>query len=344
MRDRRYIRVDSRPLLLVYRPSKLPDPFRTASIWREEARRVGLGELYLAMVHSLAGDRLDPARNGFDAAVEFQPDWLSLGRPVREGKGCTVYDYRALVEKSLAAPSPPFVRWPCVSTGWDNTPRREEGATVVAGATPTLYKAWLERSIARACELPGPPLVFVNAWNEWGEGACLEPCRTHGRRYLEATAAAIEASTRRADEPSAPAIVRAAHESCELTVAIPTFNGGKYLEQALRSVLSQDGLDLEILVVDDASSDESVAIARSFTDPGLRVLTNPRRFGLVGNWNRCLDLSRGDYVCVFHQDDLMEPGNLLAKARFLGRTRLRVSCIRTCDKSDPTTRCCRTGG
>ena len=79
-------------------------------------------------------------------------------------------------------------RYRSVVPGWDNTPRREERATIFAGASPSRYFEWLEH--ARDCEAQraGGGLVFINAWNEWGEGAYLEPDDRFGDAYLRATA------------------------------------------------------------------------------------------------------------------------------------------------------------
>jgi len=83
-RDQRYIRVGGKPLLLVYRATKMVNPLRTTSIWREEARKLGIGELYLCRVECFGNERVDPTTIGFDAGVEFQPDWLYLGTPLRQ--------------------------------------------------------------------------------------------------------------------------------------------------------------------------------------------------------------------------------------------------------------------
>src|SRR5262249_47266129 len=79
-RDERYVRVDGKPMFLVYRASQLPDPKRTTQIWREEAAKAGVGELYLCRVESFGSEHGDPAALGFDAAVDFQPNW-SRRRP-----------------------------------------------------------------------------------------------------------------------------------------------------------------------------------------------------------------------------------------------------------------------
>jgi hypothetical protein len=104
-----------------------------------------------------------------------------------------------------------------------------------------------------------------------------------------------------------------------LSVCIPTYNGAAYLAEAMKSVLEQGGIDLELLMVDDASTDATVEIARSFDDQRIRHFTSGVNRGLVGNWNRCIELARGTYLCIFHQDDVMMPGNLAAKVDLLDR-------------------------
>ena len=98
-----------------------------------------------------------------------------------------LYDYDAVVEQHLAAEPVDYTRYPCVSPGFDNSPRRpERGATIITGGTPARYERWLRTATERF----RPPsaeenLVFVNAWNEWAEGNHLEPDRRWGRAYLD---------------------------------------------------------------------------------------------------------------------------------------------------------------
>ena len=103
----------------------------------------------------------------------------------------------------------------------------------------------------------------------------------------------------------------------KVSVAIPAYNGEAYISEAIQSVLNQSFRDFELLVVDDCSTDKTLEIAQSFSDPRLRVTRNDERKGLPGNWNRCLALSRGEFICIFHQDDVMAPENLERKVRLL---------------------------
>ncbi|HEY2944039.1 MAG TPA: glycosyltransferase [Vicinamibacteria bacterium] len=103
-----------------------------------------------------------------------------------------------------------------------------------------------------------------------------------------------------------------------VSVCVPTWNGSAYVADALRSALAQTFHDFELLVVDDASTDDTLRVVASFDDPRVRVHRNERRLGLPGNWNRCLELARGEYVKFLFQDDLLEPdavGQLLEALR-----------------------------
>ncbi len=193
--DARYIRVDGRPLLLVYRASRLPDPLATTRVWRDEARRLGIGELYLCRVESFATEKSDPRALGFDAAVEFQPDWEHLGAPWRVGSH-RIFDYATSAARMLARPLVHHPRFPCVVPSWDNAARRKAGATILHAASPASYEQWL-RDVLVAFTPPSTDenFVFVNAWNEWAEGNHLEPCQRWQRGYLEATARALAGHT-----------------------------------------------------------------------------------------------------------------------------------------------------
>ena len=98
-----------------------------------------------------------------------------------------------------------------------------------------------------------------------------------------------------------------------LSVCLPTYNGEAYVAEAMRSVLQQSYTDFEVVAVDDGSTDRTVEILHEFTDPRIRVYQNPHRRGIPGNWNVAVELARGEYVCVFHQDDVMLADNLARK-------------------------------
>ncbi len=223
--DPRYIRVGDCPLFLVYRASQLPKPERTAETWRREAERAGLKGLFLVRVESFGNEQGDPRDIGFDAALDFQPrgslvcngriyrrKWWHIRRLGTHEAGLrenSVYDYELLVRNALAVPIPTYPRIPCACPGWDNSPRRTQGATIFVNSAPEVYERWLRELVDRqkmrisSCGRSGisaDSLVFVNAWNEWAEGNHLEPCQRWGRKYLEATRRALGVSVNQSIE------------------------------------------------------------------------------------------------------------------------------------------------
>ena len=206
--DDRYIRVAGRPLLGVYRVQALPDPQRTFDHWRSLAVAAGVGEPYIVKFDTWS-DFGDPADHGCDASAEFPPHGVfeHLPAAVRDDIDPVhaLIDYGDVVRFFVERPDPTWTRHPTVVPSWDNTPRKPQGPSVVLlGRDPAWFQEWVEGAIARAIRSPHP-LVFVNAWNEWAEGAYLEPDEAWGRAFLEAISAARLAAGLPSSSVSEPA-------------------------------------------------------------------------------------------------------------------------------------------
>ena len=102
-----------------------------------------------------------------------------------------------------------------------------------------------------------------------------------------------------------------------VSVCLPVYNGAVLVVDAIRSILCQTITDLELIVVDDASDDDTVRRVESIRDERLRLIANPSRLGIPANWNRSIEHATGTYLCVFHQDDIMHPANLARKLAVL---------------------------
>ena len=92
-----------------------------------------------------------------------------------------------------------------------------------------------------------------------------------------------------------------------VSLCVPTFNRAHALGRTLDSLLQQTFRNFELLIVDNASSDETAEVVGRFDDPRIRYYRNSRNLGMYPNWNRCLDLSRGEYVAIYHDHDLYDP-------------------------------------
>lgn len=200
--DPRYIRVDGKPMLLVYRIDLLPNPQKAVEIWRAECKRIGMGDIYLVAVQSFM--ITDPRPYGFDAAVQFPPHYLGetgqkslkITNPKFKGR---VFDYNSAVTTMLQRGADGYTLFKTVMPSWDNTARRQNEANTFINATQSAYKNWLENVVTYTIQnLPREKrFVFVNAWNEWAEGTHLEPDRRYGYAYLQATADAVQGSDKK---------------------------------------------------------------------------------------------------------------------------------------------------
>nr|WP_222565205.1 glycoside hydrolase family 99-like domain-containing protein [Lysobacter antarcticus] len=210
LRDPRYLRVDGKPLLLVYRPGLLPDPAATAARWRKWCAGNGVGEIFIAYVQGF--ERPDPATLGFDAAVEFPPN---LSTPaditadqvlINDEYTGQVLDWRELATDYSQRTPPAYRLFPAVNCGWDNEPRRPSRGRTYLHASPRRYRDWLIAAIGRGRPDAGEtaPLVFINAWNEWAEGAVLEPDARLGHAWLHATAEALRESAGKTSATTTP--------------------------------------------------------------------------------------------------------------------------------------------
>jgi lipopolysaccharide biosynthesis protein len=199
-RDPRYIRIDGRPLLLVYRANLLPQPRRATDTFRAAARDAGEADPYLAMVH--VPEMPSPLAWGFDAGVEFPPhsteaqdvtEQVEVINPKFSG---AVWDYISAAKYAIGRSLPGFPLFRGVMVSWDNTPRLQDNGQVFVNCHPENYRRWLSEIVTqtRARRIPSERIVFINAWNEWGEGCHLEPDEHFGRGFLAATASALERS------------------------------------------------------------------------------------------------------------------------------------------------------
>src|SRR5262249_37994811 len=146
-----YIRINDRPLVLIYRPGIFPDINRSTEIWREVCRKEGVGEIYLAFAESfeLVRSFKHPTELGFDAAVEFAPHGMSApidppGKILNSSYDGKIHDYQRIVLEFLELSLPGHTRFRTVMPSWDNTPRRQDAPVMFENCSPGAYQAWLE--------------------------------------------------------------------------------------------------------------------------------------------------------------------------------------------------------
>lgn len=204
-KDSRYIKVNGKPVFIVYRPKLFPDMKATASLWRKIAIEHGFPDIYLGFAGRFE-DHPNTQRSIFDFAFDFQPRFDTRPLPYNYSrlKGFwnhllkklgfsykdlhkPIYDYG---EFASLQQKTPFMQdtYPGITPGWDNTARRKENYFLLHNSTPEKYGEWLSHIVDNYpwCENP-EHFLFINAWNEWAEGNHLEPCQKWGVKYLNVT-------------------------------------------------------------------------------------------------------------------------------------------------------------
>lgn len=220
--DSRYIKIDDKPLFLVYRYENIPEPLSYFNEWRVMAEKAGFDGIFLCAVKNsyISTDDEGIINLGFDAVIDFQPnrsDFPVSGTIGRRGvvlarnllpskiyqwikvTGSAVnrIDYKTMVEGLMKKSWPNnYLKFPCIFPSWDNTPRRKT-PTVIQNDTPELYGSWLRDALSKVNQYEKEKrLVFINSWNEWAEGCHLEPDREYGHLFLEQTLEAIKIGVR----------------------------------------------------------------------------------------------------------------------------------------------------
>jgi hypothetical protein len=198
--DPRYIRVNGRPLIMIYRPLLIPSVHDVVTILRDRILNATGMEVHLVFVESMEATKadFDPMALGFDATAEFPPQ--GIGAPVSDTREVYKvgwqghrYDYNETIVNAVCRKTVAWPRYPAAFPSWDNTARQPLLGTSFDRTSPEAYQYYLEAKIIEAKErfCGDSQIVFINAWNEWAEGAHLEPDQRFGHRWLEATRQAL---------------------------------------------------------------------------------------------------------------------------------------------------------
>lgn len=202
--DERYIKVDGRPVFVIYRPGDLPSATQTIETLKNTAISKGLKEPFIVASNSHLWDNDQLLGYGFDAILNFRPqlgilpyanndefEWGRLKRNLKkyrlfDGK-IKVFDYQEAVEIMQIIEPENFDKIiPCAFVGWDNTARRGEKGIVMLDNKPEYFEKELLRITEKLKNSnSNSNLLFINAWNEWAEGNKLEPDQLMGKQHLD---------------------------------------------------------------------------------------------------------------------------------------------------------------
>lgn len=200
LRDSRYIKIKNSPVIIIYRPHffKKNRIIKFIKNLRESAKKQGFDDLYMimALTHNFDGDPVDW---GFNAGVEFPPHLCGKIKRCNNVKlvssnfNGNIFDMKDIVKMDKSYNDKNCTIFKTVFPSWDNTARLGNRALIFNNQNPKLYREWLYKSLiyTKVSNNEDEQYVFINAWNEWAEGAHLEPDRRYGYAYLDETLNAI---------------------------------------------------------------------------------------------------------------------------------------------------------
>lgn len=194
-----YIKKDGRPVIAIYRASDIKDREKMLIYWNELAKKNGFSKgLFIINTHRLHVDKEVPLYG--DGVFDFEPyisHKLSLKSEVtsihfginyeKNGRKYRVYDYRKICERMIQRETFKGANhYLGFFVGWDNSPRVGERVKIIYdNNTPDAIEYYFHKQYEKSIELEND-YIFINAWNEWGEGAYLEPDEKYKLGYLEA--------------------------------------------------------------------------------------------------------------------------------------------------------------
>jgi hypothetical protein len=186
--DNRYIKIDGKPVFLIYKASSIPCLVEMIDFWRHLAIASGLCGLYII------GSNCNPSsKNSIDAELYHEPVRSRIpimeAQTLRKNYACQL-EYDDVWTKILESEAEGKTYFGGF-VSYDDTPRRGKEGIVIEHATPDKFKYYLTELLAKN-SAHGNSVVFLNAWNEWGEGMYLEPDEKFGEKFLEAVPYAKE--------------------------------------------------------------------------------------------------------------------------------------------------------
>lgn len=184
MKDKRYIRVNGKPVFCIYNPPKLTYAKRFIEIWQELAIKNGLpGVHFIGFTYDW---NWDFKAQGFDAALAQFIHPILKAEYKKSPNVPTVYTYAKRCLEIIPDIGCNDDLYPSLRPNWDNTPRSGSNGMVMHGSTPELFRNQVKKTFDLVNTKPdSSKIVFIKSWNEWAEGNHLEPDLRFGHQYLE---------------------------------------------------------------------------------------------------------------------------------------------------------------
>lgn len=211
-KDNRYIKIDGKPIIIIYRPEIIPVLKEMLVEWKMLAKKSGLKDLCIIYQRASTYNHLNSSSGDlFDYGIEYQPDMVHAVQKKKfkmikrkilnivslkihhkiSNQSVIAYNYDDTWNRILKLRPRDDKMIPGAFINWDNTPRHKEKGSLELGYTVEKFEKYLSAQIVKAKEVYNKDMLFLFAWNEWGEGGYLEPDENEGYGRLEAIREAL---------------------------------------------------------------------------------------------------------------------------------------------------------
>ncbi len=320
--DDRYMKVDGKPIIVIFQPTHLPDYF--LELWQNLALSAGLKGLFMVGIikNKSEGSRIQQL--GFDACSVTRTDGRGYRydllrnlflKTLGEKQASSIYQkllkkpFHIYAYKQIR----PFIsmdseleidEFPCIMPNWDNTPRTGLDGYVFKNASPEIFQEHLREAIKKIEPNEDQhKIIIVKSWNEWAEGNHLEPDTAFGQKFLNAV--------RNELDNYQIYFSRKKIINFSVSVIIPVYNAASYVTQAVESALEQPEV-VEIILVEDGSPDNSLQVCQSLAEKHGKVCLYQHPDGVnrgaAPSRNLGIEKSTCPFIAFLDADDFYLPG------------------------------------
>ena len=315
--DERYMKVDGKLIFGVFDPSKI-DVQHMRQVWDDLARKHGLNGFYFFALcigssslkwsdpkHHYDSHVLDPLLDSVDAWQCSKSERQLRESLIASGIPYTVrYDDYVAKTREIFSNHPEVL--PCINPDFDHSPRSGLKAQILTDSTPVKWAQLCRIASEHVSHLPQQErLVFIKAWNEWGEGNYLEPDRRWGKQYIEESGRVFN----NVEQTTSIELPSAESHTPLISIVVPLYNKEPYISKTLQSVLAQTYTDYEILVVNDGSTDHSMDRVKEIKSEHIRCFSKTNG-GSASARNLGIRNARGRWIMILDADDELVPGIL----------------------------------
>ena len=312
--DQRYLRIDGRPVIVV--ECLADDKVAALSLLGTQLSKLDI-DAYLIVRSANIDDAaqskklLEHCDGLLDLPVEPVPGETAAFKP-RQQNGVLAVPYSVVVANGImrtdAAQRSSFPVYNGITLARDEAAVNADSPLVYTRFSAGEYRRWLDAAISSTQRMHAEDrqIVFLNAWNDWSQGLFLEPDRVSGFARVNETSCALLGIESNRLMP-------------KVSVIVPNFNHARFLSRRLDSIYAQTYQNIEVILMDDCSSDDSRVVlseyAEKFPDVTIKLFNETNSGGVFRQWAKGIKAATGDLVWVAESDDYCDENFLQALVR-----------------------------